>query len=178
MIGPTNYNHEDTQVRQNTAGQERYTEYDQGSKVSLGRILRDAGPVLFSSGIDGRGNNYARADAMQSMQQTHGNRAVQRFIQRSKDTSMPAVQREMDNDSWWDEITKSLYQDDEGTYQMPQDDIKGAPPAPEPKPWDPSQGPPPGFTPYDPHEPVPMPEPPPGGWPKAPEGWPVEVIEY
>jgi hypothetical protein len=48
--------------------------------------------MLASANIRGRGNGPVHIGAMQQAQQTHGNRAVQRFMQRNR--SLPAVQRQ------------------------------------------------------------------------------------
>ncbi|HET6261246.1 MAG TPA: hypothetical protein VFG99_03275, partial [Chloroflexia bacterium] len=48
--------------------------------------------MLALANIRGRGNGPVHIGAMQQAQQTHGNRAVQRFMQRNR--SLPAVQRQ------------------------------------------------------------------------------------
>src|SRR5215218_3593301 len=52
--------------------------------ATSGQLLAGVGPqaLLAHPNIAGRGNGVVRAAALQRMQQTYGNRAVQRFIQR------------------------------------------------------------------------------------------------
>jgi hypothetical protein len=59
-----------------------------------GPSLTAAPSMLGDLRLAGRGNSSLRAAAIQRMQQTHGNRAVQRFIQRTSATQTMPVQRQ------------------------------------------------------------------------------------
>src|SRR5690349_17641060 len=65
--------------------------------ATSGPILGGVGPqaLLANPNIAGRGNGVVRAAALQRMQQTYGNRAVQRFIQRCACGEEEAPQHEL-----------------------------------------------------------------------------------
>src|SRR5439155_23345544 len=57
-----------------------------GPESSLAHVNAPAYPtsLLGDAGLDGRGNGSVRSDLMLQMQRTYGNRAVQRYLQRTR----------------------------------------------------------------------------------------------
>src|SRR4051794_3195104 len=52
-------------------------------------------PLFSASSLSGRGNAPVRANVMQRMQQTHGNRATGRFLQRAATAPAPATDEDL-----------------------------------------------------------------------------------
>src|SRR5688572_3226468 len=99
MSGQTNHQSEEIRSthRAFTAARESHAE-----SLWQGESTEPLSPLLLGAhNIGGRGNSPTRAASIQSLQQTHGNCAVQRFVQRQAAPVTP-VQRESDEEkSWW-----------------------------------------------------------------------------
>jgi len=85
---------EDSKARNQAAHAETLPQYDNAPSIAEESGIYSASLVI-DPALRGRANNPIRAAAMQQMQKTHGNRAVQRFVQRTL-----SVQREDDEEDF------------------------------------------------------------------------------
>src|SRR5215210_6174133 len=84
--------HHDSSTEQHEGHAARQHADAEHQSSDLTSSIEPAYPVslLDNGGLKGRGNAPVQAEVIQRMQQTYGNRAVQRFLQRSR----PNVQRQ------------------------------------------------------------------------------------
>ena len=82
-----------------------HSAYESGDHAASPGSTLNPSALLRAESIVGRGNSAARAGTMQAMQRTHGNRAVQRFVQRSAPQQAVQVQR-FGLDGLWDPVKK------------------------------------------------------------------------
>lgn len=88
-------NTEKANIGHRSHSHESQPQHDTGDQISLAGTEQRSLSLLGSRNLDGRGNGPVRADAFRSVQQTQGNRAVQRAVQRTVSTPAPVpVQRE------------------------------------------------------------------------------------
>lgn len=83
------HNYDASSEQKRSARQEQSSEQSSDPIYSPPQSAVNARPLASSRAIRGRGNGSARAGAMLSMQQMHGNRAVQRQIPPNPYTSVP-----------------------------------------------------------------------------------------
>ena len=91
----TSNSHDTEEVRsgRRSAESETQSQHALGAQASADSALLYSPSLLSSDSLSERGNSPLRAATMQGMQQTHGNRAVQRFVQRQVSSESVQVQR-------------------------------------------------------------------------------------
>jgi hypothetical protein len=75
-----NHNSEEVRARQRSVEQERNSEHQREARRHLIPEVKNASRLASSSAIRGRGNGPAYVGSMLNMQKTHGNRAIQRWV--------------------------------------------------------------------------------------------------
>src|SRR5688572_13671733 len=92
MSDVSSQNLEEVRARQHSPEPMRHAEPERGpEEPASGTAYLDL--LLRHDLINGRGNSEVRAASMQAMQRTHGNSAVQRFVQRATTQQAVPVQR-------------------------------------------------------------------------------------
>ena len=86
-------------VKQQNQNREATSPSQQAATLQTPSSLR-SGALLGDRRLSGRADGSTRAAAFQAMQQTHGNRAVQRHLQRSTPQQVVPVQRWGLDDIW------------------------------------------------------------------------------
>src|SRR5688572_13724182 len=92
MSDVSSQNLEEVRARQHSTEPTRHAEANRGpEEPASGAAYLDL--LLRHDPINGRGNSEVRAASMHTMQQTHGNSAMQRFMQRSTAQQAVPIQR-------------------------------------------------------------------------------------